>query len=84
MGGKGKSAGSLDESEANGPENASVRGFGLCSFGNQCGDQEWTNCRKVSFTLHSGAVVSAALESLGEDYRGTEIVQDSYGRTRTR
>ena len=31
-GGKGKSAGSLDESEENGPENTSVDGFGLCSF----------------------------------------------------
>ena len=30
--GKGKSAGSLDESEKNGPENTLVGGFGLCSF----------------------------------------------------
>ena len=35
--GKGKSAGSLDESETSVPENTSVGGFGLCSFGNsQC------------------------------------------------
>ena len=34
-GGKGKCAGSLDESEASGPENTSVDGFGLCSFENQ-------------------------------------------------
>ena len=46
-GGKGKSASSLDESDGRGPENTSVGGHGLCSFGNQCGDWEWTNCRKV-------------------------------------
>ena len=66
-GGKGKSASSLDESEANRPENASVGRFDLCSFGNQCDDWKWNNCLKVTFTLDSGAVVSAALESLGDD-----------------
>ena len=49
--GKGKSAGSLEESEASVPENTSVGGFGLCSFGNQCDDWKWNNCRKVTFTL---------------------------------
>ena len=67
-GGKGKSAGSLDESEASGPENTSVGGFGLGSFGNQCGDWKWNNCRKVTFTLDSGAAVPAAPKSLGDDY----------------
>ena len=59
-GGKGKSAGSLDESEYNGPENTSVGGFGLCSFRNRCDDWKWNNCRKVTFTLDSGAAVSVA------------------------
>ena len=67
-GGKGKSAGSLDESEENGPENTSVGGFGLCSFRNHCDDWKWINCRKVTFTLDSGATVSAAPKSLGDDY----------------
>ena len=67
-GGKGKSAGSLDESEENGPENTSVGGFGLCSFRNHCDDWKWNNCRKVTFTLDSGAAVSAAPKSLGDDY----------------
>ena len=67
-GGKGKSAGSLDESEKNGPENTSVGGFGLCSFRNHCDDWKWNNCRKVTFTLDSGAAVSAAPKSLGDDY----------------
>ena len=57
---KAKSAGGLDESEANGPENISVGGFGLCSFGNECGDWKWNTCRKPMFTLDSGAAVSAA------------------------
>ena len=48
-GGKGKSAGSLDESEKNGPENTSVGGFGLCSFRNHCDDWKWNNCREVTF-----------------------------------
>ena len=67
-GDKGKSAGSLDESEENGPENTSVGGFGLCSFRNHCDDWKWNNCRKVTFTLYSGAAVSAAPKSLGDDY----------------
>ena len=67
-GGKGKSAGSLDESEENGPENTSVGGFGLCSFRNHCDDWKWNSCRKVTFTLDSGAVVSAAPKSLEDDY----------------
>ena len=55
-GGEGTSAGSFDDSETRGPENTSVGGFGLCSFGNQCGDWKWNNCcRKVTFTLDSGA-----------------------------
>ena len=66
--GKGKSAGSLDESEKNVPENTSVGGFGLCSFRNHCDDWKWNNCRKVTFTLDSGAAVSAAPKSLGDDY----------------
>ena len=66
--GKGKSASSLDESEKNGPENTSVGGFGLCSFRNHCDDWKWKNCRKVTFTLDSGAAVSAAPKSLGDDY----------------
>ena len=65
---KKKSAGSLDESEENGPENTSVGGFGLCSFRNHCDDRKWTKCRKVTFTLNSGAAVSAAPKSLGDDY----------------
>ena len=68
QGAKGKSAGSLDESEKNGPENTSVGGFGLCSFRNHCDDWKWNNCRKVTFTLDSGAAVSAAPKSLGDDY----------------
>ena len=67
-GGKGKSAGSLDEAEASGPENTSVGGFGLCSFEDPCGDWKWNDCRKVTFTLDSGAAVSAAPKSLGDDY----------------
>ena len=67
-GGKGKSAGSLDESKENGPENTSVGGFGLCSFRNHCDDWKWNNCRKVTFTLDSGATVSAAPKSLEYDY----------------
>ena len=63
-GGKGKSAGSLDESEKNGPENTSVGGFGLCSFRNHCDDWKWNNCRKVTFTLGS----AAAPKSLGDDF----------------
>ena len=59
-GGKCKSAGSLDESEENGPENTSVGGFGLCSFRNHCDDWNWNNCRKVTFTRDSGVAVSAA------------------------
>ena len=67
-GGTGKSAGSLDESEENGPENTSVGGFGLCSFRKHCDDWKWNNCRKVTFTLDSGAAVSVAPKSLGDDY----------------
>ena len=67
-GGKGKSAGSLDESEEHGPENTSVGGFSLCSFRNHCVDWKWNNCRKVTFSLDSGAAVSAASKSLGDDY----------------
>ena len=44
--GKGKSAGSLDESEKNGPENTSVGGFGLCAFRNHCDDWKWKNVAK--------------------------------------
>ena len=62
-GGKGKSAGSLDESEASGPENTSVGGFGLCSFGNQC-STSGNNYRIATFTLDIGAAVSAARKSL--------------------
>ena len=65
---KGKSASSLDESEKNGPENTSVGGFCLCSFRNHRDDWKWKNCRKVTFTLDSGAAVSAAPKSLGDDY----------------
>ena len=58
----------LDKSEENGPENTSVGGFGLCSFRNHCDDWKWNNCRKVTFTLDSGAAVSAAPKSLGDDH----------------
>ena len=67
-GGKGKCAGSLDESEASGPENTSFGGFGLCTSGNQCDDRKWNNYRKVTFTLDSGAAVSVAPKSVGNDY----------------
>ena len=60
-GGKGKSAGSLEEAETSGPENTSVGGFGLCSFENPGDNWKWNNCR-------SGAAVSAAPKSLGVDY----------------
>ena len=66
--GKGKSASSLDESEKDGSEDTSVGGFGLCSFRIHCDDWKWRNCRKVTFTLDSGAAVSAAPKSLGDDY----------------
>ena len=33
-----------------------------------CDDWKWNNCRKVTFTLDSGAAVSAAPKSLGDDY----------------
>ena len=67
--GKGKSAGSLHESETSVPENTSVGGFGLCSFGNSQYDEwKWNDCRKVTFTLDSGAAVSVAPKSLGDDY----------------
>ena len=66
--GKGKSASSFDESEKNGSEDTSVGGFGLCSCRNHCDDWKSTNCRKVTFTLDSGAAVSAAPKSLGDDY----------------
>ena len=52
-GGKGKSAGSPDESEASGPENTSVDGFGLCSFGNQCGDV----CARLETNVVTGSDV---------------------------
>ena len=42
--------------------------FVLCSFGNHCDDWKWNNCRKVTFTLDSGAAVSAAPKSHGDDY----------------
>ena len=65
--GKGKNAGSLDESETSVPENTSVGGFGLCSFGNRQYDEwKWNDCRKVTFTLDSGAAVSVAPKSLGD------------------
>ena len=67
-GGKGKRAGSLEEAETSGPENTSVGGFGLCSFQNPDDDWKWNKCRKVTFTLDSGAAVSAAPQSLGDDY----------------
>ena len=66
--GKGTSASSLDESEKSGSEDTSVGGFGLCSFRNHRDDWKWKNCRKVTFTLDSGAAVSAAPKSLGDDY----------------
>ena len=59
-GGKGQSAGSLDATEASGPENTSVGGFGLCSCGNRCDDWRWNNCSEETFTLDSGAAVSVA------------------------
>ena len=66
--GKRKSTGSLDEFEASAPENSSVCGFGLCSFGNSQYDEwKWNDCRKVTFTLDSGAVY-VARKSLGDDY----------------
>ena len=80
-GGKGKSAGSLDESEENGPENTSVGGFGLCSFRNHNDDWKWNKCRKVTFTLDSGAAVSAAPKSLGDTTRCKSKNRD---RTRQR
>ena len=49
-------------------ENSSVGGFGLCSCRNDCDDWKWNNCRKVTFALDSGAAVSAAPKSLGDDY----------------
>ena len=86
--GKGKSSGSLEKTETNGPENTSVGGFGLCSFENPGDDWRWNNCRKVMFTLDSGAAVSAAPKSLGEDYpmqiEETEVINDSDLKTRTR
>ena len=42
---------------------------GFCSFGNQCGDWKWNNCREVTFTLDSGTAVSAARQSLEDDFR---------------
>ena len=66
--GKGKSAGSLDESGTCVPENTSVAGFGLCSFGNSQHDEwKWNNCRKVTITLDSGAAASVSPKSLGDD-----------------
>ena len=56
------------KAEENGPENTSVGGFGLCSLRNHCDDWKWNNCRKVTFTLDSGAAVSAAPKSLGDEY----------------
>ena len=67
-GGKGIGAGSLDESQASDTKNASFGGFCLWSFGNLCDDGKWNNCRKVTFTLGTGAAVSAAASSLGDDY----------------
>ena len=66
--GKGKSAGSLGETETSVPGNTSVGGFGLCSFENPGDDWMWNNYRKVTFTLDSGAAVSAAPKLLGDDY----------------
>ena len=67
--GKGKSVGGLGESAASVPENTSVGGSGLCSFGNsQHSEWKWNDCRKVTFTLDSGAAVSVAPKSLGDDY----------------
>ena len=66
--GKSKSASNLDESEKKGSEDTSVGGFGLSSFRNHCDDWKWKNCRKVTFTLDSGAAVSAAPNSLGDEY----------------
>ena len=66
--GKVKSAGGVDESETSVPENTSVGEFVLCSFGNSQYDEwKWNNCRKVTFTLYSGAAVSVAPKSLGDD-----------------
>ena len=39
----------------------------MCSFGNQCGDLKWNTCHEVTFNLDSGAAVSAAPTSLGDD-----------------
>ena len=61
--GKGKSAGSLDESEASEPENTSVGGCGLCLFGSsQYDERKWNDCRKVTFTLDTGAAVVTRAE----------------------
>ena len=80
--GKGKSAGSLDESEASVPENTSVGGFGLCSFGNSQYDEwKWNGCRKATFTLDSGAAVSVAPP---DGNRRTEIVQNDDWRIRNK
>ena len=81
-GGKGMSAGSLDESEASDMENTSFGGFCLWSFGNLCDDGKWINCRKVTFTLDIGAAVSAAASSLGDDYP-MQIEEPRSYKTRT-
>ena len=50
----------FDETAASGPEDTSVGGLGLCSFGNQYDARKWNNGHKVTYTLDSGAAVSAA------------------------
>ena len=50
------------------PLNFSMVVLVLCSFENPGDDRMWNNCRKVTFTLDSGAAVSAAPKSLGDDY----------------
>ena len=73
-GGQGKSAGSLDESEASGPEHISVGGFGLCSFGNQCDDWKWNNYRIVTYTLDSAAATGEPVQN--EGFRVLPIVTE--------
>ena len=64
---KSKGASSLEEAELSGLEDSSVGGFDCCSKGHQHDDWKEDNCRKVTFTLDSGAAVSAAPKSLGDD-----------------
>ena len=67
-GGNNQGSRNLHEAKASNPEDASVGGFGRCSFGSQCDDWNWNKCRTVTVTLDSGAAASAAPKSLGDDY----------------